>query len=364
MTGPGADHPDIDPTIDGDIDPGIDPDILEELEFWTGPDEEESDREEPGGQAAPEEPVQAGAGSSGSLVLVGTPIGNLGDLSPRAVEALSAAAVIYCEDTRHSRKLLTHAGITGATLRSLHEHNEDDRIDEVVRCGPGRTDGGPGVATPACPASRTPGPGWWRPWPPPGWRSRWSPAPRPCSPRWWPAGWPPTASASRASCPGRGRSAARPWPRVAAETRTTVLFEAPGRVAATLADLADVCGADRPVAVARELTKLHEEFWRGSLAEAASWAGAHPVRGEVVLVVAGAPVVEDPGVGDDVLSAALAERLGAGERTRGVVDDVAATFGVPRRRVYELALATRPDGGPHGASGHPDGGGPPVSDQT
>ena len=68
-------------------------------------------------------------------MLVGTPIGNLGDLSPRAVEALRNADLIYCEDTRHSRRLLTHAGITGASLRSLHEHNEDDRTAEVLGRG-------------------------------------------------------------------------------------------------------------------------------------------------------------------------------------------------------------------------------------
>ena len=82
------------------------------------------------GGEAPADPA-AGPGA-GALVLVGTPIGNLGDLSPRAVEALASADVIYCEDTRHSRKLLTHAGISGVPLRSLHEHNEADRVDEVV----------------------------------------------------------------------------------------------------------------------------------------------------------------------------------------------------------------------------------------
>src|ERR1019366_1020218 len=74
----------------------------------------------------------AGVPAGGALVVVGTPIGNLGDLSPRAVAALASADVVYCEDTRHSRKLLSHAGITGVPLRSLHEHNEDDRVHEVV----------------------------------------------------------------------------------------------------------------------------------------------------------------------------------------------------------------------------------------
>ena len=85
-----------------------------------------SDTDDPGSVVPP------GSGTDGALVVVGTPIGNLGDLSPRAVAALASADVVYCEDTRHSRKLFSHAAITGVRLRSLHEHNEDDRIDEVV----------------------------------------------------------------------------------------------------------------------------------------------------------------------------------------------------------------------------------------
>ena len=120
-----------------------------------------------------------------------------------------------------------------------------------------------------------------------------------------------------------------------------MLFEAPGRVAATLADLAEVCGPERAVVVARELTKLHEEVWRGRIADAASWAGAGDIRGEVVLVLGGDEETAPDAVADAVLEAALADRLGSGARTRGVVDEVAAAFGVGRRRVYELALALR-----------------------
>ena len=94
------------------------------------PDEQDDEVEDESveDEALPMAPASPG----GALVVVGTPIGNLGDLTPRAIEALASADVVYCEDTRHSRKLLTHAGISGVPLRSLHEHNEDGRIDEVV----------------------------------------------------------------------------------------------------------------------------------------------------------------------------------------------------------------------------------------
>ncbi len=289
------------------------------------------------------------AAGSGSLVLVGTPIGNLGDLSPRAVLALGGADVIYCEDTRHSRKLLTHAGIAGVPLRSLHEHNEEDRLDEVVaRVAAGETvavvtDAGmPGVSDPGSrvvaavaraglPVTVVPGPS-------------------------------AVLAALVASglatdrfvfegfLPRSGKDRHRRMTSVAEEQRTTVVFEAPGRVAATLADLAEVCGGDRSVAVARELTKVHEEVWRGSLDDAVSWAGAAPVRGEVVLVVSGAPEPVDPEIDDATLVAAVDERLAAGERTRGAVDAVAAGFGVPRRRVYALAVATREPAEPNDLS--------------
>ncbi len=331
---------------DAATDPGIDPEVLEELEYWAGPGEgdgEEESEEEPGRTAAP---------SPGSLVVVGTPIGNLGDLSPRAVAALAGADVVYCEDTRQSRKLFSHAGITGASLRSLHRHNEEDRIDDVVRSvRDGKTialvsDAGmPGVSDPgslvvgAVAAA--------------GLTVTVVPGPSAVLTALVGSGLPTDRFCFEGFLPRSGRERRSALAAVAAEPRTTVLFEAPGRVAATLQDLSDSCGPTRPVSVARELTKLHEEFWRGTLAEAVAWTAAHPVRGEVVVVLAGAPVAEEPGVGDDVLVAALTDRLEAGERTRGAVDDVSAEFGVPRRRVYELALAVRSAPG-QGGPGPPE----------
>ena len=299
---------------------------------------------------------RSGPPARGALVLVGTPIGNLGDLSPRAVQVLRDAEVVYCEDTRHSRKLLTHAGITGASLRSLHEHNEDVRIGEVLRSvADGRTvavvsDAGmPGISDPGSrlvaaaaqaglPVSVVPGPS-------------------AVLTALVSSGLPTDRFCFEGFLPRSGRDRRERLASVAGEQRTTVLFEAPGRVGATLHDLGEACGGDRRVAVARELTKLHEEIWRGTLAEGATWAEGRLLRGEVVLVLDGAEPSEEPAVGDEVLAGALAESLAAGERTRGAVDDVAAAFGVPRRRVYEVALALRATAGaptdgpgaPHGA---------------
>jgi 16S rRNA (cytidine1402-2'-O)-methyltransferase len=338
----------------------VDPEVLEELETWSGPDGTSEPPPEhegtvagdddgngvPGMEVAGDGPPVSRAG--GAVVLVGTPIGNLGDLSPRAVEALAGADVIYCEDTRHSRKLLTHAGITGASLRSLHEHNEEDRIAGILRSvGEGRTvavvsDAGmPGISDPGSRVVAAAAEA--------GLTVTVVPGPSAVLAALVASGLATDRFCFEGFLPRSGRDRKERMASVAAEPRTTVLFEAPGRVAATVRDLADACGGDRRVAVARELTKLHEEIWRGTLAEAAAWADLGPVRGEVVLVVAGAPDIDEPEVDDDTLSAALAERLAAGERTRGVVDDVAAAFEVTRRRVYELALAVRAaDGAPVG----------------
>ena len=287
----------------------------------------------------------------GRIVLVGTPIGNLGDLAPRAVEALAGADVIYCEDTRHSRKLLSHAGVTGATLRSLHRHNEADRVGEVVDAAvAGSTvavvsDAGmPGISDPptrlvaaaaAAGVTVTVVPG---------------PSAVVCA--LVASGMSTDRFSFEGFLPRSGRHRRARLEEVAGEVRTTVLFEAPGRLAATLHDLAGVCGPERPVAVARELTKMHEEVWRGPLGDAAARADTGAFRGEIVLVLAGASPPGDVVVDDELLVSALDERLATGVRRRGAIDAVAEAFGVPRRRVYQLAL-DRPGPGEDGGGAAP-----------
>ncbi len=278
--------------------------------------------------------------TEGQVVLVGTPIGNLGDLSPRAVEVLGAADAVYCEDTRRTRALLTHAGLTGIRLRSLHAHNERMRIEEVVRAAsggavvavvsdagmPGISDPGSRVVAAAVAA---------------GVRVSVVPGPSAVVAALVTSGLPTDRFTFEGFLPRSGRSRTERLAAIGRDERTVVLFEAPGRVAVTLADLAAACGADRHVAVARELTKVHEEILRGRLDEAMAWAEGRPPRGEVVVVLAGAPEVSRE-VDDETLAMAIDRGLASGDRLRGVVDEVAESFGVPRKRVYELALQREP----------------------
>jgi 16S rRNA (cytidine1402-2'-O)-methyltransferase len=132
---------------------------------------------------------------------------------------------------------------------------------------------------------------------------------------------------------------------VAAEPRTTVLYEAPHRLARTLADLAGSCGGGRRVAVAREITKLHEQVWRGTLDEAVDWVAEREPPGEIVVVLEGAP--EAPPADDDAILAAVRSELAAGATARDAARAVAAQLAVPRRRAYDIATAA--------AAGRPNG---------
>ena len=277
----------------------------------------------------------SGPGPGPALVVVGTPIGNLGDLSPRAVQALQEADVVACEDTRRTRALLSAAGVTGRRLLAVHEHNEAEQAGHLVRLlDEGRrialvTDAGmpavsdPGqrvvaaVAAAGHPVVVVPGPS---------------------------AAVTALAASGLASdrfvfegfLPRKGAARRRRIAALRDETRTVVLYEAPHRVAATLGDLAAAFGPDRPVALARELTKLHEEIWRGHLGAAVEHLAERAARGEYVIVLGGAP--EPPAATDDEIEDALLARLRAGEDRRSAVAAVAGDLDVGKRRVYELAL--------------------------
>lgn len=271
---------------------------------------------------------------TGRLLIVATPIGNLSDLSPRAVEALAAADVVACEDTRRTGRLLSHFGVSGPRLVVMNEHTEaratalvlerlaDGHTVAVVSDAgtPGISDPGFRVAAAAVAAGVQP-----------------EVIPGPVaavvalvgsgldSGRWVMEGFLPRSGADRTT-----RLA-----EVCAERRTSVLYEAPHRLVRTLTDLAAAGAGDRPVVVARELTKLHEQWWRGTVAEAVEhWSQVEP-RGEFVLVLAGAPTAAPA---EEDLDAALTTELATGVGPRAAAQRVAERLGTPRQRTYRRAI--------------------------
>ena len=282
----------------------------------------------------------------GQLVLVATPIGNLGDLSPRAREVLATADLICCEDTRRTRALLSASGISakgpqGDRLLSLHGHNEASRLDRVAAAVAG------GATVAVVSDAGTPGisdPGAWLAAQLSAAGETVSTVPGPSSVlgALVVSGLPTDRFCVEGFLPRKGPERRRRIGALMADARTTVVLEAPNRVAPTLAELAAV-DAGRPVAVVRELTKVHEEVWRGTLEEAATAFAAREVRGEVVLVVGGAPAAAPAGeaVVEAAVRAALGDDPAAGPRQ--VAELVAAALGVPRRRAYEAALRVRGD---------------------
>lgn len=273
----------------------------------------------------------------GRLVLVSTPIGNLGDLSPRAVEALRSAALICCEDTRRTGRLLQHAGIAGARLAVANEHTEAARTAQVLDVLGGGDDvavvtdaGTPGISDP-------------------GWRLVTAaveaghevsavPGPAALVMALVVSGLDTTRFVFEGFLPRSGRERSARLAEVAVERRTSVLYEAPHRIERTVADLAAACGDARHVVLARELTKLHEEVWRGTLADAAAHLAANPPRGEFVVVLAGAPAVDPGQVTDDQVREALRMALAGGADRRAAIATVVADLHVPKRRAYDIAL--------------------------
>lgn len=273
--------------------------------------------------------------SEGVLVLVGTPIGNLGDLAPRAVDALRRADALCCEDTRRTGRLLAHAGIPRRPLVVVNEHTEDRAIPAVLA----RLARGERVALVSdagMPAISDPGERLVARAVAAGHAVEVVPGPSAALAALVVSGLPAGRFVFEGFLPRRGSGRAERLAAVAAERRTVVLYEAPHRLARTLADLAAACGPGRRVVVARELTKLHEELWRGTLAEAAAWAAEREPPGEMVLVVAGAPAPGPPSDADVV--AALEAELATGASARDAARAVAARLNVPRRRAYGLAI--------------------------
>jgi 16S rRNA (cytidine1402-2'-O)-methyltransferase len=272
--------------------------------------------------------------SGGALVLIGTPIGNLGDLSPRATEELGRADAIACEDTRRTGRLLELAGIGRRPFVVVNDHTEAGAVGDVLA----RLDRGERVAVVSdagMPGISDPGERLVRAAAAAGHVVEVVPGPSAAITALVVSGLPTGRFVFEGFLPRKGSGRTERLAALAGERRTVVLYEAPHRLARTVADLAAALGPERRVALARELTKLHEELWRGSLGEAIDWCAQREPRGEFVVVVDGAPAPPEPT--DDDIADALRAARGAGRTTRDAVDEVAARLGVARKRVYALA---------------------------
>jgi 16S rRNA (cytidine1402-2'-O)-methyltransferase len=285
--------------------------------------------------AAPPQQQRSNQASHRGLVLISTPIGNLGDLTPRGRDALATADLVLCEDTRHTARLLAAIGV-GTRVEALHEHNEDARIPHVLAAlRAGRrvalvSDAGtPLISDPGyrlvraaiaagLPVTAIPGPN--------AAVTALVLSGLPPLP-FLVLGFPPPRQAARRAAFGVLRAAEH-----AGLSATLIWHEAPHRLRETLADMAAAFG-DRPAAVARELTKRFEEVRRGSLLDLARHYGDESARGEITVLV-GPPAEQDPEDLDGQLRAAL-----AAHSVKDAAALVTAATGLPRRLVYERALA-------------------------
>ncbi len=278
----------------------------------------------------------------GTLLVVATPIGHLGDLSPRAQDTLRDADLLLAEDTRHTQQLLNACGIVRppGTLESLHEHNERTRVPRVIE----RLQGGARVALVSdagTPLVSDPGAALVRAACAAGVEVVAVPGPCAAIAALTIAGLPAERFAFEGFLPARRAARVEALQALARDTRTLVFYEAPHRLRDSLADLVQVLGADRPAAVARELTKRYERVYRGTLGTLAAQAAADAdlSRGEIVLLVQGAPpaaATDLPDV-DSLLRALLAE-LPVAQAAKLA----ARLTGQPRRALYERALELVP----------------------
>lgn len=274
----------------------------------------------------------------GVLVVVSTPIGNLGDLSPRAAETLRTVDLVLAEDTRRTGGLLAHVG-SEVRQRSLHEHNEAERTTEVLR----RLEAGERIALVSdagTPAVSDPGARLVAAVSAAGLRVEAVPGASALLTALVVSGLPTERVAFEGFLPRKGAARRERLAELATERRTTVLYVAPHRADRDLADLAEALGADRRAALCRELTKLHEEVRRGTLGDLAA-SVTDGVRGELTLVVAGASAPEAVAVDAEELAARVAARQAAGEDRKPAIAAVAAEARVPKREVFDAVVAAK-----------------------
>jgi 16S rRNA (cytidine1402-2'-O)-methyltransferase len=270
----------------------------------------------------------------GTLYLVGTPLGNLEDMTFRAIRVLKGVDLIAAEDTRHTGKLLQYFQIQ-TPQTSYHEHNRSEKtLALVAQLQQGKaialvSDAGmPGICDPgydlvaACGSAGVPV----------------VPIPGPTAAiaALTASGLPTAQFVFEGFLPAKRSQRQQRLAQLCQESRTLILYEAPHRLRQMLPDLA-VLGGDRPIVLARELTKLHEEFWRGTIAEAVAHYANHEPKGEFTLVIAGAPaaLVE---LTDQALLQELQHMIAQGMSRSMASKQLAQQTGVSKRRLYQLAL--------------------------
>jgi 16S rRNA (cytidine1402-2'-O)-methyltransferase len=282
-----------------------------------------------------------GVAKAGTLVLVATPIGNLGDLSDRARTALREASAIAAEDTRHTRKLLSSQGISGVRLLAVHEHNEQAATNGIVSLlargetialvtdagTPGISDPGMRVVAGVIAA---------------GHEVVCVPGPAAFVAALVVSGLPTERFVFESFLPRSGAGRQAIIAEIAVSQKTTVFYEAPNRVVRTLRELVAACGDGRAVSVSRELTKRFEQTWRGPVAQAVAYFAEHEPKGEFVITVGPAPKPDAVVVDDETIRQLLRAHIAAGKRNREAIDAVTAETGLPRKHVYAIAVS-RPD---------------------
>jgi 16S rRNA (cytidine1402-2'-O)-methyltransferase len=270
------------------------------------------------------------------LYIVATPIGNLEDMTFRAIRILKEADWIAAEDTRHTGKLLQYFQITTPQI-SYHDHNRHSRLPELLeKLQQGKaialvSDAGmPGISDPgyelvkACSDEGIPV------IPIPGASAVVTALSA--------SGLPTDRFAFEGFLPAKGQERRDRMESFRSETRTLILYEAPHRVRQTLADLQEIVGSDRPIVVARELTKMHEQFWRGTVGEAIAHYAQQEPQGEFTLVLAGATLSE-PNLSESALIAELQVLMQQGLSRSQASRQLAQQTNLSRRQVYQLALS-------------------------
>jgi 16S rRNA (cytidine1402-2'-O)-methyltransferase len=268
------------------------------------------------------------------LYVVSTPIGNLADITYRAVTVLGAVDRILAEDTRRTRILLQHYGLS-TPLFSAHAHNEAARAAELV----GWLEAGEEVAIVSdagTPLLSDPGARIVQRVVEAGHQVVPIPGPSALLAALVGAGIDPEPFTFYGFTPRSGRARSERLAEVAALRHAAVLYEAPVRLARLLAELAERCGGERKVVVARELTKIHETFRRGTLAEVCAYYEREPARGEVVVVVAGSEVTESESESYEAARELVRALLEAGQRPSAVARELSHRLGLPRNRAYEI----------------------------